>query len=301
MTRCVCGRTVSAETLEGADELMCVICHEPMSEGGKQLPCKHVFHAGCVQEWIQQSPSCPSCRAPIGGDPPSQSGDGAQPLIAAEGAPASPSMAHAAAAAVLSAVRLLDRLLLPVEEAAQPLLFPGDDFGGTLEGGGGGVGGGDVAAAAAAAAAGGGAALHGRRPVFAVNSGGWLAGWLPSLSLQVGVVREVRPPRPIMQAAAAAAAAAGARDGPGAPPAGAAAAAGGGLLHPARAGLPMGRRDSGPAAHAELRVSPELQAMVARVIEVIGAGVRTDRQVGLNLVLSGSVQATIDNFFEGRF
>ena len=43
-----------------------MICHENMSDtGGKRLPCSHVFHAGCLREWIQQSPSCPSCRASL--------------------------------------------------------------------------------------------------------------------------------------------------------------------------------------------------------------------------------------------
>jgi hypothetical protein len=44
----------------------CVICHETLSCGSplKELPCHHIFHDRCVNDWLTQSPTCPTCRCP---------------------------------------------------------------------------------------------------------------------------------------------------------------------------------------------------------------------------------------------
>jgi hypothetical protein len=44
------------------DERECVICQEDKHGRWRALPCAHVFHEACVQEWLLQKPSCPVCR-----------------------------------------------------------------------------------------------------------------------------------------------------------------------------------------------------------------------------------------------
>ena len=50
----------------GADQC-CAICLEPYSPECvlRQLPCGHCFHTRCVDEWLLQNGSCPSCRSPL--------------------------------------------------------------------------------------------------------------------------------------------------------------------------------------------------------------------------------------------
>jgi len=43
-------------------EKECVICQEEKRGQWRALPCAHVFHEHCVQEWLRQNPSCPVCR-----------------------------------------------------------------------------------------------------------------------------------------------------------------------------------------------------------------------------------------------
>lgn len=40
----------------------CVICLETMEAGGKEMPCGHQFHRGCVEKWLRIHGSCPLCR-----------------------------------------------------------------------------------------------------------------------------------------------------------------------------------------------------------------------------------------------
>jgi len=52
-------------------EQECSICLEPLERNIEVLPCGHVFHTGCVREWMAQEhfrqlPTCPICRRPIG-------------------------------------------------------------------------------------------------------------------------------------------------------------------------------------------------------------------------------------------
>lgn len=42
----------------------CAVCLEAFTEGDQQrtLPCFHVFHAMCVDNWLKSSTFCPTCR-----------------------------------------------------------------------------------------------------------------------------------------------------------------------------------------------------------------------------------------------
>lgn len=39
----------------------CAICWEEM-ESARKLPCSHLFHNACLQSWLEQDTSCPTCR-----------------------------------------------------------------------------------------------------------------------------------------------------------------------------------------------------------------------------------------------
>ncbi|KAG1685090.1 E3 ubiquitin-protein ligase AMFR [Nymphon striatum] len=47
------------EINENCDE--CAICWEKL-ETARKLPCNHLFHNTCLQSWLEQDPSCPTCR-----------------------------------------------------------------------------------------------------------------------------------------------------------------------------------------------------------------------------------------------
>jgi len=58
--------SASAKSVRVAGSLQgvqCAVCIEVISEGGGFLSCGHVFHAACVDSWLEQSGSCPTCRA----------------------------------------------------------------------------------------------------------------------------------------------------------------------------------------------------------------------------------------------
>lgn len=53
--------------VEGSTELSCCICLEgfpPCSEATR-LPCSHLFHGRCIQQWLTKCNSCPLCRSEI--------------------------------------------------------------------------------------------------------------------------------------------------------------------------------------------------------------------------------------------
>jgi hypothetical protein len=46
----------------------CLICHDPITTNQfyRSLPiCKHKFHKKCIDSWIFQNPTCPTCRNSI--------------------------------------------------------------------------------------------------------------------------------------------------------------------------------------------------------------------------------------------
>ena len=56
------------EELEACEHI-CIICRDHM-DGGKKLPCGHIFHAQCLRTWLQHQQTCPTCRDEIPVDGP---------------------------------------------------------------------------------------------------------------------------------------------------------------------------------------------------------------------------------------
>ncbi|KAG2317552.1 hypothetical protein Bca4012_068450 [Brassica carinata] len=50
----------------------CAVCMDELEEGGdvKEMPCKHVFHQGCLMPWLELHNSCPVCRYELPTDDP---------------------------------------------------------------------------------------------------------------------------------------------------------------------------------------------------------------------------------------
>ncbi|KAL4633738.1 hypothetical protein ACB092_04G143900 [Castanea dentata] len=67
-TSSVCGSKSLVEALEKVKvedfETQCVICMEDILMGfeATRLPCSHVYHEGCIVNWLKQSNLCPLCR-----------------------------------------------------------------------------------------------------------------------------------------------------------------------------------------------------------------------------------------------
>ncbi|PNX90015.1 E3 ubiquitin-protein ligase rnf181 [Trifolium pratense] len=49
------------EMVEVEEVAKCVICFEDLN-AGVRLPCSHIFHANCIQDWLEVANSCPLCR-----------------------------------------------------------------------------------------------------------------------------------------------------------------------------------------------------------------------------------------------
>jgi hypothetical protein len=50
-----------------AEAATCLFCLEQFASGAELmvLPCFHRFHAGCVERWLQNHVSCPSCQCNV--------------------------------------------------------------------------------------------------------------------------------------------------------------------------------------------------------------------------------------------
>lgn len=59
----------SAEEI-AANSDNCAICWEKM-ETARKLPCSHLFHTMCLQSWLEQDKSCPTCRLALNIENPS--------------------------------------------------------------------------------------------------------------------------------------------------------------------------------------------------------------------------------------
>ena len=60
------------ETLKGnliaTSSTICSICLDDYSDPEiklNRLPCNHVFHKDCIQEWLKDNDTCPECRMKI--------------------------------------------------------------------------------------------------------------------------------------------------------------------------------------------------------------------------------------------
>jgi hypothetical protein len=45
--------------------IQCAICLEPFKKAQRNtlmMPCRHLFHKGCVERWLRSSGTCPTCR-----------------------------------------------------------------------------------------------------------------------------------------------------------------------------------------------------------------------------------------------
>ncbi|CAH8558793.1 unnamed protein product [Schistosoma rodhaini] len=50
---------------ENQSALICAICWDVMTSW-RRLPCRHDFHEHCLRAWLEQNPSCPTCRRDLG-------------------------------------------------------------------------------------------------------------------------------------------------------------------------------------------------------------------------------------------
>lgn len=59
----ICEKGRDAVELKFPKREDCVICFKTMcNRKVKHLRCKHVFHLGCANRWLEKSPTCPLCR-----------------------------------------------------------------------------------------------------------------------------------------------------------------------------------------------------------------------------------------------
>ncbi|XP_022965415.1 E3 ubiquitin-protein ligase RNF181-like [Cucurbita maxima] len=49
---------------------VCAVCMEEFraDEGGKQIPCGHVYHQSCISSWLSVGDCCPLCRCHVSSD-----------------------------------------------------------------------------------------------------------------------------------------------------------------------------------------------------------------------------------------
>lgn len=52
------------EQMMETDNAQCAVCMDSFEPGytAKQMPCKHIYHPGCILPWLELHNSCPVCR-----------------------------------------------------------------------------------------------------------------------------------------------------------------------------------------------------------------------------------------------
>merc|ERR1719500_267926 len=53
-------KPLTLEELRSGDT--CPICWESYDKTCRVLPCTHIFHVHCIQQWFEQESTCPTCR-----------------------------------------------------------------------------------------------------------------------------------------------------------------------------------------------------------------------------------------------
>lgn len=56
------------DTLGLGEQSKCTICLDEFGDGDdvKTLPCLHIYHQRCIEQWLRTDNSCPVCKTPIG-------------------------------------------------------------------------------------------------------------------------------------------------------------------------------------------------------------------------------------------
>lgn len=59
--------TVRISKKDARSDSHCAVCKEKLILGSsaKKLPCKHLYHSGCIAPWLAQVSSCPVCRREV--------------------------------------------------------------------------------------------------------------------------------------------------------------------------------------------------------------------------------------------
>ena len=45
--------------------MVCSICLLPINNDQRTTACNHIFHGGCLDQWLSQNPTCPLCRSAL--------------------------------------------------------------------------------------------------------------------------------------------------------------------------------------------------------------------------------------------